>query len=273
MSKHLIVNADDYGRTASVSRGIRQAHLHGIVTTTTAMMNFPTAQEDLRVAMAECPRLGLGVHLTLTAGHPVLPPEQVQSLVTGRGLFPSMFQFVMMEKRINSAELRAEWQAQIGKFLATGAMLDHLDSHHHTSYLSQIAFNVMLDLANEYRVSIRSPFNANTNDIAGAGAFAGQSAENVRRLIQERQIKRPDNFVAGFFGKGATLANLCDTLNTLPDGVTEIMCHPGFVDEDILNNSSYDRQREEEIKVLTSVEVREAIQEHGIELATFGAVL
>ena len=75
--KRLIVNADDYGRTRGVSAGIREAHLHGIVTSTTAMMNFPGVQADLARACDDCPQLGLGVHLVLTAGRPLRPAENV----------------------------------------------------------------------------------------------------------------------------------------------------------------------------------------------------
>lgn len=76
MRKKLIINADDYGHTRSVSLGIRQAHLQGIVTSTTAMMNYPGADDDLRDSVKECPRLGLGLHLVLTSGCPVLPAEK-----------------------------------------------------------------------------------------------------------------------------------------------------------------------------------------------------
>ena len=131
MTKQLIVNADDYGRTASVSAGIRQAHLRGIVTTTTAMMNMSSVGNDIRLALAECPRLGLGVHLVLTAGRPVLPSERVPSLAASDGSFYKLPQMIAILQKLNPAELRAEWRAQIEKFLRTGAMLDHLDSHHH----------------------------------------------------------------------------------------------------------------------------------------------
>ncbi|HCS39550.1 MAG TPA: hypothetical protein DIW44_08195 [Anaerolineaceae bacterium] len=83
MSKRLIVNADDYGHTHGVSQGIRLAHLRGIVTSTTAMMNYRGAEDDLRKATHECPRLGLGLHLVLTSGNPVLPVEKVPDLVDG----------------------------------------------------------------------------------------------------------------------------------------------------------------------------------------------
>jgi hypothetical protein len=264
MTKHLIVNADDYGRTASVSSGIRHAHLNGIVTTTTAMMNMPAVIEDIRVAQAECPRLGLGVHLTLTAGRPVLPPAQAPTLVDHNGAFLRLDQLTTALPNVNPAELRAEWRAQIEKFLATGAALDHLDSHHHTSYFTETAFGIMLDLANEYHVSARRPRAKDEND-----ADALSRAEFTERLLSKKQVRCPDHFITSFYDAGVTITHLLSILNALPDGLTEIMSHPGYVDDELLHGSSYNLRREEEIEVLTSDEVKEATTANRITLRTF----
>ncbi|MEK6573518.1 MAG: carbohydrate deacetylase [Chloroflexota bacterium] len=264
MTKHLIVNADDYGRTASVSSGIRHAHLNGIVTTTTAMMNMPTVIEDIRVAQGECPRLGLGVHLTLTAGRPVLPPAQAPTLVDHNGAFLRLDQLTTALPNVNPAELRAEWRAQIEKFLATGAALDHLDSHHHTSYFTETAFGIMLDLANEYRAPVRRPRAKDEND-----ADSLSRAEFTDRILREKGARCPDHFITSFYDDGVTISNLLGILNTLPDGLTEIMSHPGYVDDELLHGSSYNLRREEEIEVLTSDEVKEAITANRITLRTF----
>ncbi|MBA3075615.1 MAG: ChbG/HpnK family deacetylase [Anaerolineae bacterium] len=107
MSKRLIVNADDYGHTRGVSQGIRLAHLRGIVTSTTAMMNYPGAVDDLRMAVKECPRLGLGLHLVLTSGRPVLPAEKVPDLVNLEGKFYKYGPFIERMNQINL--LRSTW--------------------------------------------------------------------------------------------------------------------------------------------------------------------
>ena len=75
--KQLIINSDDYGRTPDISRGIRDAHLRGVVTSTTCMMNIPTTASDIAVAVQETPKLGMGVHLVLTMGRPISAPEVV----------------------------------------------------------------------------------------------------------------------------------------------------------------------------------------------------
>ena len=72
--KRLIINSDDYGRTPEISRGIREAHLRGVVTSTTCMMNIPTTAADIADALKETPELGMGVHLVLTMGSPISAP-------------------------------------------------------------------------------------------------------------------------------------------------------------------------------------------------------
>jgi predicted glycoside hydrolase/deacetylase ChbG (UPF0249 family) len=110
--RRLIVNADDYGRTLAVSRGIRQAHRQGIVTSTSVMMNMPNADEDLHLAQLEVPRLGLGVHLTLTAGRPLCAPENVPTLVDDEGQFWRLEDFILRLDGINLNEVLLEWHLQ-----------------------------------------------------------------------------------------------------------------------------------------------------------------
>ena len=85
--KRLIINSDDYGRTPEISRGIREAYLHGVVTSTTCMMNIPTTAEDIAIALREAPALGMGVHLVLTMGHPISASESVPSITDKNGQF------------------------------------------------------------------------------------------------------------------------------------------------------------------------------------------
>ena len=156
----LIVNADDYGHGAGVSAGIRAAHLNGIVSSTTAMMNQPDAGAELLRARAECPHLGLGVHLVLTMGAPLLPAAQVRSLLGYAGNFPKLAALQQHCAQIAPAELHAEWRAQIEAFLASGCAADHLDSHHHASYQHPLLLETMLQLAQEYHLPIRHPLDA-----------------------------------------------------------------------------------------------------------------
>src|SRR3954465_14713228 len=84
----LVVNADDFGMSPAISRGILRAHRDGIVTSTSLLGNCADL-EHARAALAEARNLGVGVHLALVGGAPVADPATVPSLLAGDGRFYS----------------------------------------------------------------------------------------------------------------------------------------------------------------------------------------
>src|SRR4051812_35977187 len=86
LSRQLVVTADDFGISRGVNRGIVEAHRNGLVTSASLMPNLPSAEDALTRATT-CPDLGLGLHLTLTAGRPLSPPDRVPTLVDADGQF------------------------------------------------------------------------------------------------------------------------------------------------------------------------------------------
>lgn len=269
MTLRLIVNADDYGRTAGVCEGIRAAHSTGIVTSTSAMMNLPGVEEELRLALARTPALGLGVHLVLTSGRPLLPPEQVRSLVDARGNFLRPGAFLERMAGLDPDEVRAEWCAQIERFRrATGRTPTHLDSHHHASYFSDILFSIMLDLADEYGLALRWPL-APPACQGFPPELAGAVQEFIPRLAAGHRPRVPDHFVSAFYNGGATKKGLLAILDALAEGVTEIMTHPGYCDDELLRVTTYAMQRQTELNILTDPEVVGLVRGKGIELITF----
>jgi hypothetical protein len=271
MTIQLIINADDFGRTPGVSTGIREAHLRGIVTSTTAMMNMPDMDKALRQVMRDCPRLGLGVHLVLTCGVPLLPHAQVKSLTDGKGNFYILNGLVRQLSSLDLAEVRAEWRAQIEKFVSvTGLAPDHLDSHHHSSYYPPL-FRIMLELAREYQCAIRLPFNDKESESFGdlPADLAKQALQEAHHLLAEFRPPCPDHVITSFYDLPAPRPALVDILEHLSDGVTEIMCHPGIVDNELLCSSSYNSQRQAELTALTDAAVAEKIKARGIELINF----
>ena len=262
--KRLIINSDDYGRTPEISRGIRETHLRGVVTSTTCMMNIPTTAEDIAVALKETPTLGMGVHLVLTMGSPISAPETVSSLTDEEGHFFKYQPLLKQLSDIKVEEVKREWQAQIEAFLrAAGHKPTHLDSHHHSSYFSPALFRAMLELAKEYDCAIRFPFAGDTSK------ELEETNKHVPALIQEFDLPRPDLFLVDFYDERATLAELLNMIRNLPDGTTEIMCHPGYTNTAFANESVYNIQRDRELEVLTDPSVKEAIQANGIQLVSF----
>jgi len=262
--KRLIVNSDDYGRTPAISRGIRDAHLRGVVTSTTCMMNIPTTAADIAMSLKETPKLGMGVHLVMTMGKPILPRAAVSSITDENGNF---FKYTPLIEHLSSLkmdEVKAEWHSQIESFVkASGRMPTHLDSHHHASYFAPELFHAMLELAKEYNCAIRFPF---TDSVSSE---LEETHKQVPDLIKEFGPRKPDTFVVDFYDEGATYEKFLSIIKNLGYGTSEIMCHPGYVDEVFANESVYNYQRERELKILTDPSIKETIQANGIELITF----
>jgi chitin disaccharide deacetylase len=265
--KRLIINSDDYGRTPEISRGIREAHAHGVVTSTTCMMNIPTTAEDIAIALKETPMLGMGVHLVLTMGNPISAPETVPSIADENGHFFKYTPLIEHLPTLNIDDVKREWRAQIEAFLrAAGRKPTHLDSHHHSSYFSPALFHGMLELAKEYDCAIRFPF---TGD---ASMELKETSKRVPDLIHEFDPRRPDRFVVDFYDEHATREELLNLINNLPEGTTEIMCHPGYTDDAFAKESVYNNQRDRELNILTDPSIKEAIQANGIQLITFASL-
>jgi hypothetical protein len=265
--KRLIINSDDYGRTPDISRGIREAHLRGVVTSTTCMMNIPTTASDVAIALKETPKLGMGVHLVLTMGGPVVRREAVSSVTNEDGHFFKLDKFMERVSDMNVDEVKAEWRAQIEAFIqAADRKPTHLDSHHHSSYFTPGLFRGMLELAKEYDCAIRFPF---TRDISSE---LEETNRHIPTLLRDFNPRRPDAFYADFYDEGATYEGLLGIINELNEGASEVMCHPGHVDDAFVKESVYNKQRESELKILTDPSIKEAIQANAIELITFAEV-
>jgi predicted glycoside hydrolase/deacetylase ChbG (UPF0249 family) len=249
--KALIVNADDFGLTAGVSRGILDAHRGGIVTSTTALTSLPP-QPDLDAEATGLSGLGIGLHVNLTWGPPVSPARAVASLVDGEGRFHR--DLAVVGERAHSDEVRREVEAQVEAFVRRfGRPPTHLDSHHHVHRLTRVG-DAVLEVALAARLPLRS-----------------QDA-GIREGLRRRGARTTDHFVGG---DGAepywTPARLLDTLAGLPGGLTELMCHPGHFDE-TLAYSRYGRQRETELVALCDPEARATVERLGIRLGHFGTM-
>jgi chitin disaccharide deacetylase len=261
--KRLIINSDDYGRTPEISRGIREAHLRGVVTSTTCMMNIPTTADDIAIAGKETPALGMGVHLVLTMGRPISAPETVPSIVDQDGDFFKYTPLIEHLRTLSMDEVKKEWRAQIEAFTtASGRKPTHIDSHHHSSYFSPDLFYGMLELAQEYNCAIRFPFTEVSSEIE-------ETAKHVPGLVQEFNPRRPDVFFVNFYDKTATKEDLLNILSNVGEGTSEIMCHPGYVDDAFAQESVYNFQRERELKILTDPSIKKAIESQNIKLITF----
>ena len=241
----LIVNADDFGLTRGVSAGILAAHRHGIVTSTTVLVNGNPDRRQL--AEARDSGLGLGLHVNLTFGTPL---TRGRSLVGGDG------RFVRDARRAAAAaearDVRREVEAQIERFeRLVGRAPTHLDTHHHVGLYPPVR-DVVLDVARALGVAVRS------QDAA------------ARERARSAGLRTPDHFF-GEAGPGAywSPAQTLASLRALPPGVSEFMAHPGLFDDD-LGYSRFGRQREIELAGLGGPAARGAAAALGITLTHFG---
>jgi chitin disaccharide deacetylase len=247
-SRTLIVNADDFGLTDGVSRGILDAHRKGIVTSTTVIVNRPIDPGLVEQLLGS--GLGVGLHLNLTLARPISEPARVRSLVDAEGVFIRDPREVAA--RANKDEARIELGTQIDAFRRlAGRFPTHLDSHHHVGRHEPI-MELVLDFARAIKVPVRSQ-----DDVARA------SARKVK-------VRTTDHFIGDAGAEPYwTTDRVLGHLDTLPGGTTEFMTHPGYYDGD-LAYSRYGRQRDAELAGLSDPRVREMIERHGIRLAHFG---
>ncbi|MBI3104281.1 MAG: ChbG/HpnK family deacetylase [Candidatus Rokubacteria bacterium] len=243
----LIGNADDFGLTAGVSRGILHASRHGIVTSTTLLANRPL--DPALLEGLQDSGLGVGLHVNLTLGAPVSPAARVPSLVDGEGCFIRDARAVA--ERLKVDEARIELGAQIDAFRGImGRFPTHLDSHHHVGRHEPL-LELMLFFARAINVPMRA------QDAPG------------RQAALKAGVRTPDHFM-GESGPEPywSRERVLEQLRVLPEGVSEFMTHPGYYDED-LAYSRYGKQRETEIEGLTDPAARELIAREGIRLASF----
>jgi predicted glycoside hydrolase/deacetylase ChbG (UPF0249 family) len=266
----LIVNADDYGFSPGVSAGIRLAHRQGIVTSTSVLIVAPSARVDLREAQKACPSLGIGVHLTLSGGwRPVLGKAHVRSFTNRRGRLLRSDQLSAILARAQPEEVLAEWRAQIEAVIDTGVNPDHLDAHHDVAYRSPALAEVLLELAERYKLPVRLPVAAPGDERDLASVIP---APRLLELAAARGVAHPPYMITGF-GPGATSEGLIALLARIrPGELAELMCHPGRVDRTLRRKSSYTRPRERELAVLTGDAVRRWIQAQDVQLTTFASV-
>lgn len=276
MTHWLIVNADDYGHTPGVSAGIREAHLRGIVTSTSVMMNRPDAENGLKTAAEVCPGLGMGVHLVLTSGTPVLPPGRIPGLVQPNGSFYKLDGFLERFNTLDLEEIRAEWNAQVEKFIrVAGRTPDHLDSHHHSSYFTPALLEMMLKLAEQLHCPIRKPFGPGSAEASDylPSELSRQNTSQFRRVLSSHPVVTADRFIGSFYDETATTQSLVKILEEIALDekfrTFELMCHPAHVDDALRECSDYNKQRDRERLLLQDPLIRQKINDHHIQLITY----
>lgn len=281
--KQLIVNADDFGLHPLINAGIIKGHQEGFITSTSLMPSALCWQEAVRLAK-ENPRLGIGVHLTLVGGVPsVLPKEQVSSLLDDDGLF--LPDYVAFAKRyysgaVKKAELEAELRAQFERALSCGVNITHIDSHQHTHVLPVIN-SLVLKLSNEYNIiRVRIPkegYLFTGGFQTGVGRLIGRSglsfcADMAALRADSLGLRHPQHFYGMLAGGHLNAQLIANILRQLPEGVSEIMTHPGLDSAALGKAFSWQYHWREELDAYLDVGNKELLKELGIEPVSFAAL-
>jgi len=276
--KQLIVNADDLGLTPGVNRGILRAFQDGIVTSASLLVTGSAF--DHAVALArQNPDLDIGLHLTLVEERAVLGRELIPTLVDETGRFPrtsgEFFRRAFLG-RISWDEVEREIAAQIARFQKTGLQLSHLDSHQHVHMFPRV-FQIVTRVAKRMdRVWIRNsagPWRKSPGVLMRR--WAQQLGLNLiclsARCLHGRRLPRTPDGMYGFDISGClTRPALERTIRKIPDGLYELVCHPGEDDVDTRTRySHWDYRWTEELKALTAPETKVVLKEQGIALTSF----
>lgn len=282
MSKALIVTADDFGRSLPVNDAVIDAHANGILTAASLMVTEDALDDAVARAKA-LPSLGVGLHMTLVDGIPALPPAEIPDLVDAQGHFTldlvRLGARIYLSKRVQH-QVMAEMRAQFERFKATGLPLAHVDSHHHY-HLHPTVFELMLELAVEYGApGIRIPWEPPLlswrarHDRLGLrlsnGIFHWRRAERMRKLVQRAGLIAND-LAFGLNDSGAMTADKVGSfLDVLPNGLTEIYCHPATRHWETRPMPPHYRVADE-YRALTDSSNRAKVRDLGIRLTTFAA--
>ncbi len=277
ITRRIVVNGDDFGRTASINAAIIQAHRQGILTSTSLMVAEEAFDEAVALAQAH-PTLAVGLHLVAANGRAVLPPAQIPHIVDARGRFPDSAVQAGLRYTVSATarqELAWEMEAQFARFAATGLPLSHVDGHLHF-HVHPIVFNLLLPLAERYGASgLRLPrddfwlaMRYNRQGAALKATWAIIYAILCRwclRRLRGSRLTVTDRMYGLMQTGQMTEGYVLRVLRQMPVSTAELYFHPSAVplEEEELGPNPGD------LATLLSPAVRQAIQEGGIELANY----
>lgn len=267
---HLIVNADDYGYFPCVSRGILDAALSGTVTATGILANSPDLKNQLEWLNA-IDDLDLGVHLNLTHGHP-LTATMIDNLSDWNGRFPGAYAMSLMilKKKIEVKDVRAEWRAQIET--CQGRKLLFLNSHEHIHMLPAL-FSLTQELAQEYQIPYVRLTRAECLLPIGISGLVRNTLIQCMQTINQNRFKVSTTVLLGLSRSGKlNLDYLAKIFSRLEPGQTyELMCHPGYFDPCEISDQRLKTYHdwESELSLLKSPALQDLYERFGILLSQY----
>jgi hopanoid biosynthesis associated protein HpnK len=245
--KRLIINADDFGLTAGVNRSIIELYRASALTSTTLMAEAAATSEALSLASSST-ALGVGCHVVLVDGKPVLPARQLPTLVdpaTGR-FRTSLGKFVkdLFSGHIRPEEIEAEAGAQIARLKALGLQLTHIDTHKHTHMFPRVLRPLLKAARTNSIRAIRNPFEPawSVSATADAPLLRRLQVQILRRFqpafratVERAGLATTDGAIGVLATGTLNTSSLASLLRAIPEGTWELVTHPGENDESLAN--------------------------------------
>ncbi len=255
--RRLVINADDLGLTDGVNDGIFDAHDHGILTSASLFASAPATSDAIRRARSR-PSLGVGVHLALVDGTPTLPPSRVPTLVADDGRFRRSWKpFIVacLRGKVSLAEVELELTAQIERLRSAGVTLTHLDAHKHVHAYPPV-FAIVADADARGTVRRQALLNAMMRPWAGRDY----------RIAAAHDVRTP-HFVGRIHTGILSPQALAGVVRALQPGVTELMVHPGYRDDELERSGTrLLESRQTELDLLCRLETRALLVGERVDL-------
>ena len=298
--RYLIITADDFGASLNINEGIKFAAEHKAITSISVLSNFTESLPELKKLADNHPDIGIGVHLNIITGKPILGADQVPSLVGSNGNFYTLKEILTKINRISLDDLRKELREQILVMNEYDIPIDNLSDQYGVISIYDQFFKILVELAEEFNVPLRTPVLAsvkypdvfsNSNmvkhgrklvfGIAVTNPFKAirlkkyfriAEMEKKSRKLDELGIIHPDLFIESFWGD-PTASNLLHILEHLPGGTSEIVLHIGSNSRQDQYPSGLDvdyfKNREHELMTITSDYLKQYMQKMNIKPISF----
>jgi predicted glycoside hydrolase/deacetylase ChbG (UPF0249 family) len=275
--KRVIVNADDFGLTHEVNAGVIKAFKDGIVTSASILSVGGAFAEAVQLA-GQHERLGIGIHLCLTEETPISDRDKVSTLVQPNGFFWKSWKHLLLRwvsGRINLSEVEAELEAQIRKVVDSGIVPTHIDSHQYV-HLFPFISDIVIRLAKKYKIRhIRCP---NERGRLFRPTFSGLwkwalfslALSWAKPKLEYRGFSCADHFWGAYLSGKLDPDILRSYFQSLSNGVSEIVCHPGENMRDLYGHWGY--AWDQELAALTDVSAKKLPSEYGVRLVNYKTV-
>lgn len=270
MTRKLIVSGDDLGIHEAINRGVLEAHEEGIVTSASIVPCGRAFDHACRL-VEKRKKLGIGVHLTLVEERPLLGPDVLKTLAP-KGRLPKSYQqlfFGLVKGRIHTEEIELELDAQIQRVLKAGLTVTHFDSHQHTHFFPQIR-KTLFRLTEHYGIRGVRAARRVVPSRTKFSVFLAPLAKGVQRAARSRGIATPDTMWLLSPSGQTTARDLIAGIPKLPDGVTELVVHPG-VDQRVLEREypTWGFKWQQELAAIKATDVRDMLTRHNVQLARY----